>query len=324
MTSTIVLKFTAALALTFASTGAFAQDYPTRPIRVIVSVPPGGVTDLAARNVMPRLAEIMGQQFLIENRPGAGGVIGVELASKAAPDGYTLLMVSAAEMTVNPALLAKIPYNAVRDFVPIAPVSNTVMLIAAHPSQPVTNIRELIAAAKARPGQLTFASAGNGTINHVTGEWFANLAGIEWIHVPYRGGGPATQDVLGGQVPFGVLALSSALPHVRSGKIKALGVTSSQRVSFVSDWPTVAEQGLPALDAAVWVGLFAPAGTSAAVIARLNTETNKILAQKDVRDRFNAQGVEVLGGSADSLAAMIRRDQARYAQLIKQYNIKPD
>ena len=251
-------------------------------------------------------------------------MIGVEAAVRAAPDGYTLIMVSAAEMTVNPALLPKISYEPNRDLVPIAPISNTVMVLAAHAGQSVSSIRELVALAKSQPGRFAFASAGNGTINHVAGEWFGSLAGIDWVHVPYKGGGPATQDVVGGQVPFGMLAVSSALPHVRAGKIKALGVTSAQRVSFVPDWPTIAEQGIAGLDAAVWVGFFAPAGTPPMIVARLNAAANKILAMRDIRDRFNAQGAEVLGGSSEDLAAMMRRDQARYAQLIRQYNIKPD
>jgi tripartite-type tricarboxylate transporter receptor subunit TctC len=304
---------------------ALAQsDYPNRPIRVLVAVAPGGVTDLAARSVTPKFNELFGQQFLVENRPGAGGVIGTEMAAKAPADGYTLIFVSAAEMTVNPGLLPKLPYNPQRDFAPIGPVSNTVLVLAAHPSQPLNNVGELVAYAKSRPGQIAFASAGNGTVNHITGEWFANLAGLQLVHVPYRGGGPATLDVVGGQVPVGVLAISSAIQHVKGGKLKVLGVSSSKRVSFVPDWPTIAEQGFPNFDSAVWVGLFAPAGTPAPIIQRLNVELNRVLRMSDVRERLNAQGAEVLGGSPEQLAAMIRDDQARYARLIKQYGIKPD
>ncbi len=318
-----LLAATAALLLA-TSLQAAAQAWPSRGIRVLVGVAPGGVTDLAARVVSPYLGAALGQQIVVENRPGSGGLIGVEAGAKAPPDGYTLLMATSAEMTVNPGVFPKLPYDSQKDFAPIGSVCVTAVALAVHSSVPVNNVAELIAFAKARPGRLAYASAGNGTVNHLAGEWFKGLAGVDLIHVPYKGGGPATQDVVAGQVPVGVLAVSTSTAHARAGKIKLLAVSTPKRLSFAPDWPTIAESGFPGFDASIWVGLFAQTAVPREVVVRTNAELNKLLRIPEVRERFGAQGTEVLGGTPEELAAMIRNDIPRYGKLAREYNIRPD
>ena len=303
---------------------ARAQGYPSKPVRVLVGVPPGGVTDLAARIVFNRLSEMKGQSFVIENRPGAIGSLAGRVVLKSPADGYTLLMGSSADMAIGPSLLRDMPHDTLKDFTGVVPVSSTAMTLSAHPSLPANTIPELIQLAKARPGALSYASAGNGTVNHIVGEWFKSVAGVDITHVPYRGGGPATQDLIAGQVPLATIAVSNATPFVKAGKLKVLAVTSGKRVPFQPDWPTVAEAGFPQFDATVWVAVFAPAGTPADVISWLNGEINGILKSPDIRDRFHSQGAEVTGGTPEALNTLLRQDSARYAQLIKQFGIKLD
>lgn len=322
--NTTMRRAAACLILAAAAFGAQAQEYPAKPVRVLVGVPPGGVTDLAARLVLPRVAETLGQTFVIENRPGAIGSLAGRVVATAPADGYTLLMGSSADMAIGPSLLRDLPHDTQKDFTGVAPVSSTAMTISAHPSLPANTIPELIRLAKAKPGSLAYASAGNGTVNHIVGEWFKNVAGVSITHVPYRGGGPATQDLLAGQVPLGMIAVSNATPLVKAGKLKVLAVTSGKRVPFQPDWPTVAEAGFPDFHATVWVALFAPAGTPREVIARLNREVNAALKLPEIRERFNTQGAEVTGGSPEDLNNLLRDDAARYARLIQQFGIKVD
>ncbi len=326
MRTTASLRTLALIAATLLIAGpqASAQGYPNKPVRVLVGVPPGGVTDLGARIVFNRLGEVMNQSFVIENRPGAIGSLAGRVVLKSPADGYTLLMGSSADMAIGPSLLRDMPHDPLKDFTGVVPVSSTAMTISAHPSLAANTIAELIQLAKAKPGTLSYASAGNGTVNHIVGEWFKSVAGVDITHVPYRGGGPATQDAVAGQIPLAAIAVSNATPVVKAGKLKVLAVTSAKRVPFQPDWPTVAEAGFPEFDATVWVAVFAPTGTPTDVIARLNSEINRVLKSPDVRERFNSQGAEVTGGTPEDLNRLLRDDAARYAKLIKQFGIKLD
>jgi tripartite-type tricarboxylate transporter receptor subunit TctC len=303
---------------------ALAQQYPTRPVRLLVGVAPGGVTDLAARIIAPKLGQALGQTFIVENRPGASGAIAATAAAKAAPDGYTLFLGNVADMAVNPALQPSLAYDTLKDFVAVAPVSNTALTVVVHPSVPANDLRGLIALAKAQPGKLSFATAGNGTVNQLVGEWIKHDAGIQMIHVPYKGGGPSTQDVLAGHVPIGVIAVSAARAHVHGGRLKLLGVSTAQRLSFEPGWPTIAESGFPGFNASVWVGLFAPASVPKPIVARLSAEMNRILKMPEVRDLFNAQGADVLTGTPEELTAMMRADRQRYGRMVQDFDIHMD
>ncbi len=307
-----------------ASNEASAQPYPSHPVRVLVGVAPGGVTDLAARIIFVKLAESLGQQFIVDNRPGGSGVIAASAGAKAAPDGYTLYMGNIADMAVNPALQPKLPYDPVKDFAPVAPISDTALTLAVHPSVPAQNLRQLIELVKSQPGKVAFASAGNGTVPQLVGEWLNHAAGIKMIHIPYKGGGPSTQDVVAGHVPVGVIAVSAATPHARAGRLRVLGVSTAQRLSFQPDWPTIAESGFPGFNASVWVALFAPAATPKEIISLLNTEVNRVLKLPDVRERFNAQGADVLGGSPEALNALVRADLQRFGRMIREFDIRAD
>jgi tripartite-type tricarboxylate transporter receptor subunit TctC len=307
-------------AVTFSSE-SLSQAYPARPVRILVGSLPGGVSDLAARIVSPYLTNSLGQSFIVENKPGGTGVIAATAAKSATPDGYTLLMANAADMTVNPAVAGKLPYDALTDFAHVIAVSNTALTLAVHPSLPVQNLKELIGLAKERAGSLAYASAGSGTVNHVVGEWFKSVAGVQMIHVPYKGGGPSTQDVIAGVVPVGVIAVSAAVPQERSGRLRVLGVSSPQRLQFKPDWPTVAESGFPGFRASVWTALVAPASTPPDVVARLNSEMNRVLNIPEVRERFNSQGAETIGGEPNRLTMIIRSDLELYADLVRKLNI---
>ncbi len=314
-----------AASLSLVPTGVAAADpYPSRPVRVLVGVASGGVTDLAARIISPKLGEHLGQPLIVDNRPGAGGAIAAGAGAKAAADGYTLYMGNIADMAVNPALQPDLPYDVLKDFAAVAPISDTALTIAVHPSVPARDMRELINLAKAQPGKLSFASAGNGTVPQLVGEWINHAAGIRMTHVPYKGGGPSTQDVVAGHVPVGVLAVSAASPHSRAGRLRILGVTTAKRLSFQPDWPTVAESGFPGFDASVWVALFAPAAVPKEIVLRLNTEVNRVLALPDVREHFIAQGADVLGGSPEQLSTMVKHDFERYGRMVRDFDIRLD
>lgn len=298
------------------------QGYPTRPVRIIVPFAPGGVADVAARLTGQKLSDVWGQQVIIENRPGAAGIIGIESASKAAPDGYTLLMATNGEFAMNPHLYAKLPYRPIEDFVPISIVMDTPFILAANAAGSISSIRELIAAAKPKPGQVPYSSAGNGGIGHVIGEWFAAEAGIKLLHVPYKGGAPAAAAIVSGEVPVGMVAVSPALPFLKSGKIKVLGVTSAKRVAFAPDWPTVAESGVPGFNATIWAGVFAPAGTPRPVIDKISADIMRAMRSPDIQQRLAAIGGEAVGTTPEETLARIKQDSARFSKVIQQANIR--
>ncbi len=297
-----------------------AQTYPTRPVRFIVPFPPGGVADVTARLMGQKLTEALGQQAVIENRPGASGVLGADTAAKATPDGYTLLLTTG-DFITTPTLMPKMAFDPYRDLIPITMIATAPLLLGAHAGGTIGSVKDLLAQAKAEPGKLAFASPGNGTINHLAVEWLAIEGGIKLLHVPYRGGVPAATGVAAGDVPLGALTPSSAQPFIEAGKIKPLALMTAQRPAFAPDWPTLAESGM-AVDAALWVGLFAPAGTPPAIVQRLDAEVARILQDATVRKRLNDLGTEASAISQAAFAERIRLDAARYAKIIEQTGIR--
>src|SRR5687768_3745893 len=300
---------------------ALAQNYPARPIRYIVGQAPGGSSDTLARIVTPRVAEGLGQQIVVDNRPGATGIIGAEVVARATPDGYTLLQVSTS-ISTNPAVHPKLPYDTARDFAPIALITQQPNLFLVHPSLPVRNIKELIAYAKAKAGQLNFASSGTGGSQHLAGELLKGMTGIEMTHIAYKGTPPALVDVLAGRVPLMSSTMPPALPHVKTGKVRAIAVTSAKRSPAVPEVPTVAESGVKGYEAIAWQGLVAPAGTPKAVITRINGEFVKVLKQPDVIAKLNDQGFEVVASTPEWFAQYIRTEIAKWSKVIKAAGIK--
>jgi tripartite-type tricarboxylate transporter receptor subunit TctC len=307
-----------------AASRAQAPDYPTRPIRMLVPFAPGGVVDTTARLVTQKLTERLGWQFTVDNRPGGNGFIAVTAVSKSVPDGYTLLMAHSGEFAVNPAIFKEIPYDLERDFIAITMVSDTPMVVLAHAQSPISSFRDLVAQAKAKPGDIGFSSPGNGSINHLAGEWLAVAAGIKLLHVPYKGGAPAATAVAAGDVPLGVVAIPGALPHLKSGRVKVLGVTTAKRSAYGPDWITAQEAGIPELDASNWVGLFAPKGVPQAIIEKIHGEMLKVLEQKDVRERLAAAGGEPAGMSQAQFLAKIKTDADRFRKIVQTAGIKAE
>jgi tripartite-type tricarboxylate transporter receptor subunit TctC len=305
------------------SFSSFSQDYPGKPIRVLVPFAPGGAVDTTARVLAQAMTQRLSWQFVIENRPGGNGFIATTAAAKAAPDGYTLLMAHTGEFAVNPALFSEVPYELERDFAPITMVSDAPMLYLANAKAPFNTFQELIAAAKARPGAITFGSAGNGSINHLAGEWLAQAAGIQLLHVPYKGGAPAAAAVAAGDVHFGVMAVPGALPHIKSGRGKVVGITTAKKSPLEPSWATPRDAGIPDLDASIWVGLFAPKGTPQAVIDKLNREVRATLADADVKKRFVDTGAEATGMTPAEFLARIKSDAERYRRVVQQAGVKP-
>src|SRR5712671_5308905 len=287
---------------------AQAQNYPTKPIHVIVPYAPGGVADIAARLVGQKLTEAWGQQVVIENRTGGNGFIAVNATVKAPPDGYTLIVGTVGEFTINPALFKDIPYNVQRDLAPVGMLSDTPIVLAAHASSPFRNVADVIAAGKAQPGRVSIASPGNGTMNHLAIEWMGLGTGTKFQHIPYRGGAPAGAAVAAGDVPLGTLAISSALPHVKAGRARVLALTTAKSSSFNPEWKTLQQLGIPDVDASNWVGMFAPKGTPQPIIDKLNAEIAKILAMPDIKERFAAGGAETLIMTSAALDARVRGD----------------
>ena len=318
--SSLLLGSFAAL-LVSAATG---QDYPSRPVRMVVPYPPGGVTDIAARIVGNRLSESWKQQVVIENRAGGGGVIGTEAVAKATPDGYTLLVGTVSEFSITHHLYTKFPLNPLKDFAPTLLVSDTPLMFAAHASAPFNTVSEMIAYANAQPGGLAFATPGNGTLNHLTGERFAFETHAKMLHVPYKGGGPAGAAIASGEVPVGLVAASSAIGHIKSGRVKAIAVTAARRIPLGPDWPTVAESGVPGFAASNWVAIVAPAGTPRGVIAKINGAVNRALKMPDVRERLAAVGADPVGSTPEELAAKIRDDSERYGKTVGLLKLKLD
>jgi tripartite-type tricarboxylate transporter receptor subunit TctC len=300
-----------------------AQSYPSKPIRIVVPYPPGGFNDTLGRTLAAKFSEAWGQPAVVENKPGANTVIGVDYVAKSAPDGYTLLVV-AFPFAVTPSLLKNMPYDTVKDFAPVILAAQSPNLLVVHPSLPVKTVGELIAAAKAKPGTLSYASTGNGSSNHISMELFKSLAGVQILHIPYKGSGPAVSDLLGGQVQLMFDNTPNVLPHVKAGKLRALGSSGPTRSPMTPDVPTVAEAGVAGYDVMVWFGLVAPAGTPREVVDKLNAEVRKILAMPDVRERFLAQGVEPLGSTPEQFGEHIKEQMAKWGKVVRDAGVKAE
>jgi tripartite-type tricarboxylate transporter receptor subunit TctC len=298
---------------------AAQSEYPTKPVRIVVPFPPGGPADALARIVGDKLAQSLGQSFVIENKAGAGGNIGMEQGAKAAPDGYTLTLAAAGNLTIAPSLYSKLPYDPAKDYAPISVLATVPNILITAPTVPARTLR-----GKARPGTLNFASPGNGSGAHLAGELFKSMAGIDIVHVPFNGVGPAMNAILAGNVQMFFASNSTALPYIRTGKVTALGVASAKRIASAPELPTIAEAGLPDFEVTSWYALVAPAGTPAPIVEKLNAEIVKVLASPDVRERFAAQGFEPVGNSPSEFAAMQKAETARWAKLAKEANLKLD
>ncbi len=296
---------------------AHAQNYPAKPVRMIVPFPAGGATDIVARMVAQKLGEALGQQVLIDNRGGAAGTIGSDLAAKAPPDGYTVLVGTSSTHAIAQSLYVKLSYDSVKDFAPVIGIATTTIVLSAHPSVPAKTVRELIALGKAKPNALSFASSGSGGVSHLVGEMFKAQAGIEMLHVPYKGDAPALADLVGGQVSIEFGTASSFLPYIQSGRLKALAVTSQRRAAVLPEVPTVAESGLQGFEALQWFGVFAPAGTRAEIVSRLHTEIAKILRHSEMRERLSKLASEVLANSPEEFAAFQKAEIVKWAKVVK-------
>lgn len=300
---------------------AMAQTYPAKPIRFIVPFAPGGGTDLLARAIGVRLTDVLGQPVVVDNRGGAGGVIGADLAAKAAPDGYTIVLGSPGPLTINPNLRPSIPYR-LKDFAPITLATISPFVLVVNPTLPVASVKELIALAKSKPGALNFGSGGNGSVAHLAGEQFKALAGVQITHVPYKGSNPSIIDLIGGQLQLVIDNLPVLVLHVRSGRLKALALGTRKRSVLLPEVPTMIEAGVPGYEASTAFGVLAPAGTPRAIIARLNREIVTILRAPDLIERFAALGLEAVGSTPDEYAAHLRAELARYGKLIKSIGLK--
>ena len=307
-----------------APAGAGAQAYPSRPVKLVVPFPPGGSLDITGRLIAQRLTDMWGQAVVVENKPGAGGNIGADFVAKAAPDGYTILLGALSTHAVNPNLYAKMPYDAVRDFAPITLIATTPNVLVVNAATPVGNVREFIAWTKANPGKLAFGSGSNGSAGHLAGELYKVDTGTDAVHIPFKGGAPATQALLAGDTQFMFDNLANAMAQVKAGKLKALAVTTAERSTLVPELPTMAEAGLPGFDISTWYGLFAPAGTPAAIVAKWNTDVTRILNSPDVRAKLMADGAEPAPDTPEQFAQMIARELAKYARIIKASGAKVD
>jgi tripartite-type tricarboxylate transporter receptor subunit TctC len=306
------------------SLGSFAQDYPSKPIRMLVPFAPGGAVDTTARVLAQAMEQRVKWNFVIENRPGGNGFIATTAVAKSAPDGYTLLMAHTGEFAVNPALFDNVPYELERDFVAITMVSDAPMLYLATAKAPFNTFQELVAQAKAKPGSISFGSAGNGSINHLAGEWLAQAAGIQLLHVPYKGGAPAAAAVAAGDVSFGVMAAPGAMPHIKSGRGKVIGITTAKKSPLDPSWATPRDAGIPDLDASIWVGLFAPKGTPQAIVDRISAEVRQTLTMPDVQKKFvESAGGEAIWMSPTDFLARIKADAERYKRVVQKAGVKP-
>jgi len=308
--------------LAFCTAGALAQSYPTRAIKLVVPSSPGGGTDIVARILGQKLSEQLGQQFVVENRAGAGTVIGNDAVAKSAPDGYTLLM-GLSTLAINPSMYAKLPYDALRDFAPISQSVSACNILILHPSVPAKTVVELIALARAKPGSLTFGSAGMGTNPHLSGELFKSLARIDMVHVPFKGSGQSIISQVAGEIAANFPSVPTAMPYVKAGRLRGIGVTTLRRVEVLPDVPSIAEAGLPGYEATQWFGLLAPAGTPRPIIDRLYQESSRALRSADMKERMTAEGLEVVGGTPEEFASYIRSETEKWTQVIKAAGIKP-
>ncbi len=301
-----------------------AAGFPSKPIRIVVPFTPGGPADAVTRPVAQGLTERLGHQVLVEYRPGAGGSIGAEAVAKSPPDGYTLMLVTPGIIAVNPTLYGKVPYDSLRDFSGVTNGATTANILIVHPSLPVKNVKDLIQIARARPGELAYASAGNGSASHLGTEVFKTMAKVNIVHVPYKGAAPAVTDLMGGHVQMMIIGLAVALPQVRAGKVKALGVTSPTRSPAVPELPTLNESGLPGYVVLNWMGFIAPSKTPRDIVAKLSSEIRAVLATPENRERFMKQGLDPAGNTPEEFDAFIRSEIDKWSRVVKQTGIKPD
>jgi tripartite-type tricarboxylate transporter receptor subunit TctC len=314
----------AAIALAFLVATAAAQDYPAKPIKLIVPFPPGGGTDISARTVAGRLSEGGRWTFVVENKPGAGGNLGVEQAVKSPADGYTMVIGQTSNLAINPALYAKLPYDPLRDLSPIVLLVSAPVVLVVTANSKYKSLADLIAAAKNDPGAITYASPGNGTVSHLAGELLQRAAGVKLTHVPYKGAAQALSDTLGGQVQSFMSSVPSALAQVKGGRLRAIAVTSAKRSPELPAVPTIAESGYPGFEANTWYGLLVPAGTPAPIIALLNAEVNRVLAMPEVRARLASEGGDTLGGSPERFATFLAAEHAKWGRVVRESGAKVD
>jgi tripartite-type tricarboxylate transporter receptor subunit TctC len=302
----------------------FAQTYPTKPIRVVVPFPAGGGTDIIAREVTNKMAATLGWSFVIDNKPGSGGNLGVDAVAKAAPDGYTIALGQSSNLAINPSLFSKMPYDSVKDLAPIGLVASSPMVMVVGADSPLKTLADVVAASKAKPGSLNMATSGNGTVAHLSGEVFQKAAGIKFTHVPYKGAAQATTDLIGGQVQLSMSSIPTLIGHIRSGKMRPIAVTSLTRVDDIPQVPTIAESGYKGFETVTWFGFVAPANTPKDIVTRLNAEINKALQSPDVKKKLSDQGADILGGSPEKFGALIKSDIAYWAPVIKESGAKLD
>jgi len=320
----IIRGLVAAVAALWLGLAAAQQNYPTKSIRFIVTFPPGGSADLIARALAPILSDRLRQQVLVENRPGAGGNIGMEVVAKAAPDGYTMGLGAAGALAVNVSLYPKLPYDPAKDFAPVSNVAFVPFFLIANPSLPVNNLQELVALASAKPGEMMLGHGGNGTAMHLSGELFKLMAKIQLVNVPYKGSGPAAVDTMGGQLPLAIVDVASAITQVKAGRLKALAVTTAKRISVAPDVPTFAEAGLPGYEAIGWFGVVMPAGTPPDIVGRMNTELVAALKRQEIRERVIAAGAEPSPSTPEEFGALIRSEIVKWAEVVKASGAKLD
>ena len=318
-----MLALLAAACTAFAAPAALAQKFPDKPIRFIVPFPPGGGNDILARAIAPKMGEFLGQPVVIDNRAGAGGNIGTDLAAKSAPDGYTIVIASN-QVTINPWLYAKLPFDIEKDFVAVAQAASVPMVLAVHPSVPANTLKEFIALAKASPGKFNHGTPGNGTPQHIAFEVFNHAASVQVTHIAYKGTGPAIADLIGGQVQSAIGTMASLEQHVKAGKLRALGVTTPKRSPAMPNVPTIAEAGLPGFEVPLWYSILAPAGTPKEIVARLSSEVARALAVPETRERLTAQGFDVNYLNPEQMSDLIRHDIARWQKSIKDIGLKLD
>jgi tripartite-type tricarboxylate transporter receptor subunit TctC len=322
---TWTVQLAGAFAVSVLCGGAHAADsaYPARPLRMISPFTPGGGNDLVSRAVALGLSKNIGQTIVVDNRPGANTIVGMELVAKSAPDGYTLIMTSSTQ-AINATLYPKLPYDSIKSFSPVCLVGSSPLIIAVPPASPIRSIADLIAAAKSKPGELTYPSAGTGNATHLGGELFAAMAGVSLTHVPYKGSGPGLTDLIAGRLSVVFGTALSVLPMVKGGRLRAIAVTSSARSSLMPELPTVAEAGLPGYEASTWYGVLAPASTPRAIVTRLNAEIVKVLAQPEVRERLISQGIDPIGDSPEQFSAYVQAEIVKWARVIKATGVKAE
>ena len=299
------------------------QNYPAKPVRLVVPSAPGGGTDITARVMAPKLSEFLGQQVVVENRAGAGTMIGGEVVARAAPDGYTLLM-GISTLAINPAMYKKVPYDALKDFAPITQAVSLPNILVVHPSLPARTVKELVVFAKARPGQIQFASAGVGTNPHLAAELFLSMTRTKMLHVPYKGSGAGVIDVIAGHVPVMTPSILTGLPHAKAGRLRALGVTSAKRAGGAPEIPTIAEAGVPGYDAVQWFGILAPTGTPRPVIDRVHRDSVRVLQSADIKERLQADGADPVASTPEEFAAFLRSETTKWAKVVKAVGIQPE